>query len=108
VQAEDQVYSATIIGNVEECRTEAEISDGEGAVSAVVYEASDGWHTDILVERLDRASAEFQTAVENAEESLSHYVNRRGENPPENATLGGIFALAHDEGRRYGAGHQHE
>ena len=70
------MYSVTITGNVEECRTEAEIIDGEGAVSAVVYEALDGWHTNILAERLDRASAEFQTAVENAKESLSHYVNR--------------------------------
>jgi hypothetical protein len=86
------VYSVTIIGKVEQCRTEAEIIDGEGAVSAVVYEALDGWHTNILAERLDRASAEFQTAVENAKESLSHYVNRRGENPPENATWG-AFSL---------------
>ena len=28
------MYSVTIIGNVEQCRTEAAISDGEGAVLA--------------------------------------------------------------------------
>jgi len=44
------VYSVSIIGNVEQCRAEAEISDGEGAVLAVVYETSDGCHTHILVE----------------------------------------------------------
>ena len=98
------MYSVTITGNVEECRTEAEIIDGEGAVSAVVYEALDGWHTNILAERLDRASAEFQTAVENAKESLSHYVNRRGENPPEAATRGAIslWLMLKDDGTALG------
>lgn len=35
---------------------------------------------------------DFQTAVENDKESLSHYVNRRGENPTENAPWG-TFSL---------------
>ena len=86
------MYSVTIIGNVEQCRTEAEISDSEGAALAVVYESSDGWHTDFLVERQNQAANDFQAAVENAKESLSHYVNRRGENPPKNATAG-AFSL---------------
>ena len=51
------MYSVTIIGNVEQCRTEAEISDGEGAVLAVVYETSDGWRTDTLVKHLNQATA---------------------------------------------------
>jgi hypothetical protein len=36
------VYSVTVIGNVEQCRTEAEIRDSQGAVTAIVYETSDG------------------------------------------------------------------
>jgi hypothetical protein len=53
---------------------------------------SDGWHTDILAEQLNQAATDFQTAVEHAKGSLSHYVNRRGENPPENTTWG-AFSL---------------
>jgi hypothetical protein len=87
------VYSVAILGNVEQCRTEAEISDGDGAVLAVVYETSDGWRTDILVKHLNQATDDFQTAIENAKETLSHYVNRRGENPPENATRGAFSDL---------------
>jgi predicted phosphoribosyltransferase len=98
------VYSVSIIGNVEQCRAEAEISDGEGAVLAVVYETSDGWHTHILVEQLNQAATDFQTAVENAKESLSHYVNRRGENPPENATWGvfSLWLMVKDDGTAMG------
>jgi len=98
------VYSVTIIGNVEQCRTEAELSDNEGAVLAVVYETSDGWHTDILVEQLNQTATDFQTAVENAKESLSHYVNRRGENAPENATRGAfsLWLMVKDDGTAMG------
>ena len=83
-QVKGYMYSVTILGNVEQCRTEAEISDSEGTLLAVVYQTSDGWHTDVLVEQLNQTATDFQTAVENAKESLSHYVHRRGENPTEN------------------------
>jgi hypothetical protein len=82
------LYSITIVGNVEQSRTEAEISNGEGVVLAVVYEGSDGWHTDIVAEHPGQAASDLQTVVDQAKESLSHYVNRRGENAPENATRG--------------------
>ena|SRR5579863_2919212 len=98
------MYSVTIIGNVDQCRTEAEISDGKGAVLAVVYETSDGWHTDMLVEQLNQGSTDFQAAIEHAKESLSHYVNRRGENPPENATPGvfSLWLMVKDDGTAMG------
>jgi hypothetical protein len=98
------MYSVTILGNVEQCRTEAEISDSEGAVLAVVYETSDGWHMDILRERLNQAAVDFQTAVENAKENLSHYVNRRGENPPGNASRGAfsLWLMVKDDGTAMG------
>jgi hypothetical protein len=102
------VYSVTIIGNVEQCRTEVEIRDSQGAVTAIVYETSDGWHTDVLVEQLNQAATDFQTAVENAKESVSHYLNRRGENPPENATRGAcsLWLMAKDDGRANGREHE--
>jgi hypothetical protein len=98
------VYSVTITGNVEHCRAEAEITDSHGAVFAVVYETSDGWHTDILVTQGNQAATDFQTAVEDAKESLSHYVNRRGENPPENATWGAfsLWLMVRDDGTAMG------
>lgn len=98
------MYSVTILGNVEQCRTEAEISNSEGTVLAVVYEASDGWHTDILGERLNQAAVDFQTAVENAKENLSHYVNRRGEHPTENASRGALslWLMVKDDGTAMG------
>lgn len=89
---------------MEQRRTEAEITDSQGIVLAVVYEASDGWHTDTLVEQLNQAATDFQNAVENAKESLSHYVNRRGENPPENATRGAfsLWLMVKDDGTAMG------
>ena len=98
------MYSVTIIGNVEHRRTEAELSDGEGAVLAVVYETLDGWQTDIFVEPLNQATTDFQSAVENAKESLSHYVNRRGKNAPENATMGAfsLWLMVKDDGTEMG------
>jgi hypothetical protein len=97
------VYSVVIIGNVEQCRTEAEISDGEGTLLSVVYETSNGWHTDHLVEHVNRAP-DFQTALEHAKEKLSHYVNRRGENPPEAGTRGAIslWLMLKDDGTALG------
>jgi hypothetical protein len=80
------VYSVTIIGNAEKCKTEAEITDSQGAELAVVYETLDGWHTDIFVEQLNQSATDFQTTAENAKESLTHYLNRRAEKPPENAS----------------------
>ena len=96
--------SITIVGNVERCRTEAEISDDEGEVLAVVYETSDGWHTDIMVEQPNLAATDFQIAVANAKAGLSHYVNRRGENPPENATQGAfsLWLMVKDDGTAMG------
>jgi hypothetical protein len=94
------MYFVNIIGNVEKCRTEAEIADSEGLVLAVVYEASDGWHTDVLDDHLDQADTDFKNTVDLAIERLSHYVNRRGENAPENATRGAfsLWLMVKDDG----------
>jgi hypothetical protein len=98
------MYSVTIVGNVEQCRTEAEISDGERAIVAVVYEASDGWHTDILEERQNQASNDFKTIIDTAKKNLSHYVNRRGEHAPENLSRGAfsLWLMTKDDGTSMG------
>ncbi len=98
------MYSLTIVGNVERRRTEAEISDGTGAIVAVAYEQSDGWHTNVLEENLNQADTDFKTTVDIAIEGLSHYVNRRGENAPENATRGAfsLWLMVKDDGTAMG------
>jgi hypothetical protein len=98
------MYSVTIVGNVEQCRTEAEISDEEGVIVAVVYEAADGWHTDVLVEQKKQATSHFKTIIDSAKENLSHYVNRRGENAPENVTRGAfsLWLMVKDDGTAMG------
>ena len=82
------MHSITIAGNLESCRTEAEISDATAAVVAVVYEGLDGWHTVARDEHLNQIDADFKSTVGVAMEMLSHYVNRRGENAPDNPTRG--------------------
>lgn len=94
------MYSVTIVGNVERRRTEAEISDGEGVVVAVVYEASDGWHRELIGEHRNQATSDLKTIVDDAKESLSHYVNRLGENAPKNVSVGAfsLWLMIKDDG----------
>lgn len=97
------VYSVTVLGNVEECRTEAEVSRGEQLV-AVVYESSDGWHTEIIADQLTLPRGDFEEAVNTARQTLSHYVNRRGVNPPQDTTRGtfALWLMTKDDGTAMG------
>jgi hypothetical protein len=98
------MFSNTILGNVGECRTECEISDNAGAAIAVVYETHQGWCVDILRELRDEESASFNASVEAAKQSLSHYVNRRGSNPPVETTMAGLslWLMQKDDGTALG------
>jgi hypothetical protein len=49
------------------------LADSEGLVLAVVYEASDGWHTDVLDDHLNQADTDFKNTVDLAIERLSHW-----------------------------------
>src|SRR5882762_3289378 len=73
------MFETIIVGNVDTCRTEAQIADETGNRVAVVYEDSNGWHTEILDDRIEQTSPSFNALLENAKEVLSHYVNRRGD-----------------------------
>ena len=84
-------YAVTVLGNIEECRTEAEVSR-DGQLAAVVYEKAGGWHTEIIATHLTQPQSDFDAAVNAAREALSHYINRLGTNPPQNMTRG-AFAL---------------
>jgi hypothetical protein len=97
------VYSVTILGNLEECRTEAEVSR-DGHLAAVVYEKPDGWHTEIIASQLTQPQVEFDAAVNAARETLSHYINRLGTNPPQNMTRGAfaLWLMIKDDGTAMG------
>jgi hypothetical protein len=99
------MFETIIAGNVDACRTEAEIADESGNRVAIVYEDSDGWHTEVLDHRIEQGSASFNALVDNAKEVLSHYVNRRGDNAPSQLTTAGALALwlmAKDDGTAMG------
>jgi hypothetical protein len=98
------MYSVTIVGNAEQCRTEAEISNRDGMVIAVVYEASDGWHTEISHEPTNQNAADFEAIVETTKEKLSHYVNRKGANVPTNMTIVSLslWLMIKDDGTAMG------
>ena len=60
------------------------------ATVAIVYEAHDGWHVDILKGVGAEELNDFDATVAEARQRLSHYVNRLGSNPPEGSTVGGL------------------
>lgn len=85
-----QSYSVTIAGNVERCRTEAEIHDETGGMIGVVYEDAAGWHTEVFNEKVANRAAELDAVFTRAIQMLSHYVNRQGNNPPRGFTVGAL------------------
>ncbi len=94
------MFSRTMLGNVDECRTECEISNEAAVTVAVVYEGPDGWHVNILRPLRDEELEAFNAAEEDAKQSLSHYVNRMGSGPPENITVGtlSLWLMQKDDG----------
>jgi len=94
------MFSISVLGNVDECRTECEISDDTGAAVAIVYETHDGWNIDVLMEPKHAHLAAFDDSIEAAKQSLSHYVNRVGSNPPQEATASGLslWLMQKDDG----------
>ncbi|HMI51246.1 MAG TPA: hypothetical protein VK525_07030 [Candidatus Saccharimonadales bacterium] len=87
------MFETVIAGNPDTCRTEAEIADESRNRVAVVYEDSDGWHTQVLDDRVEQASSSFNALIENAKEVLSHYVNRRGDKVPTQLKTRGQLSL---------------
>ncbi len=88
------MFETTIAANPDACRTEAEIADESGNRVAIVYEDSEGWHTEICDDRIEPSSTSFKAV-------LSHYVNRRGNNLPSGLMTVGALALwlmAKDDG----------
>jgi hypothetical protein len=94
------MFSKTILGNVDACRTECEISDETATTVAVVYESHQGWQANVLRPLKNEEVAAFNASIEAAKQSLSRYVNRMGNNPPEETTAGALslWLMQKDDG----------
>jgi hypothetical protein len=97
------MFFTTICSNVDDCRTECEISDDTATV-AVVYEDHDGWHIETFRDLRSEERKDFDASVAAAKQNLSRYVNRMGGNVPEGSTVGGIslWLMEKDDGSALG------
>ncbi|MBX3398012.1 MAG: hypothetical protein KF873_04675 [Gemmataceae bacterium] len=84
-----EAFQIQVAGVVDDGFTSAEVSYSDETV-AVVYERADGWRTDLFHSPRGLPLPELLTALQSAQDRLSRYVNRRGENPPEGLTRAGM------------------
>ncbi len=97
------MFSTTVFTNLDERRTECEISD-DSSVVAVVYEERDGWHVNRLRSIGSDESQAFDVSIAEAKERLSHYVNRFGDDVPDGLTRGDLsrWLMEKDDGTAMG------
>jgi hypothetical protein len=98
------MYVTTIVTNLDVGRAEAEIADESGNLAMIVYEHHDGWHVEVFNDSMAQATDEFRELHEGPKGALSHYVNRRGNNPPEGLTAGALslWLMEKDDGTAMG------
>lgn len=83
-------FTLQVVGNVRDCRTEAEIYfEGSENPWAVVYEEDSGWKSDVIGDQAPD-NAPTEEAVVTAIKCLSHYPNRRGADAPEGLSAAGL------------------
>ena len=88
-------FRINFLGNVSDCRTEAEVSlrhspSNTDPLCAVVYENESGPVVEWFGGAGESKSPALTAAVEDAKLGLLKYVNRRGLNPPEGLTRAGL------------------
>jgi hypothetical protein len=88
-------FKIDFLGNVSDCRTEAEVSlrhspSNTDPLCAVVYENDSGPVVEWFGDAGKSKSPALTAAVEDAKSGLLKYVNRRGLNPPEGLTRAGL------------------
>jgi hypothetical protein len=88
-------FSISYLGNVTDCRTEAEVSlrhapADTDPLCAVVYDSDSGAIVEWFGAAKDSKSPALTTAVEDAKLGLLAYTNRRGSNPPAGLTRAGL------------------
>ncbi len=93
-------FRITILGNVDESRTEAEVyllPDSDGP-ALVLYESADGWRVDPLEGAVALPLDVMVTALAAARKRLERYVNRRGDNRPVGLTGPGLSLWLMEQG----------
>jgi len=88
-------FRINFLGNVSDCRTEAEVSlrhspSNTDPLCAVVYENESGPVVEWFGGAGESKSTGLAAAVEDAKLGLLSYVNRRGLSPPEGLTRAGL------------------
>ncbi len=97
-------FNRDVFGNIEAPRTEVEISK-DGEFLAIVFESEAGWRTECLgAAAKDPNIPGLSAQIAEARESLSHYINRRGLNPPEGLSPEGLafWLMEKDDGTSMG------
>ena len=75
----------TLISNLEECRLEAELSDTDGSVVAILFENGSGWHPERLTSDRTVIPTKF---LQDVKANMQRYVNRTGFQAPHGLTRG--------------------
>ena len=89
-------FEVAYLGNVNNCRTEAEIMDslaasGSDPTCAIVHDSGGGMKVEYLPQGQElQADPAFSEALNNAWNGLLRYVNRCGDNPPPGLTAAGL------------------
>jgi hypothetical protein len=88
-------FNVTFLGNVTDCRTEAEVSlshapEDTDPLCALVYESESGAVVEWFGVAKESKSPALTAAVEDAKLGLLAYINRRGMNQPEGLTRAGL------------------
>ena len=104
-------FKVEFLGNVGNCRTEAEIVDslppfGADPTCAVVYDSGDGIRVEYFAGEPDlRSDPAFNKALNDARSGLLRYVNRRGDSPPPGLTAAGLslWLMEKDDGTAMGS-----
>ena len=102
-------FKINFLGNVSDCRTEAEVSlrhspSNTDPLCALVYEGESGHVVEWFGSAGESKSPGLTAAVEDAKLGLLNYVNRRGLNPPEGLTRAGLslWLLEKEDGTAMG------
>jgi hypothetical protein len=95
------MYEQTVVGNVDSCRLETEISDSEGNVIGIVFEDEMGWHVEPTAAT---NSAIPNPVLESVKANMSRYVNRTGQGAPDGTTRGeqSLWLMLKDDGTAMG------
>ena len=91
----------TFVSNLEACRLDAELSDSDGTIVAILFENGSGWHLERLTSDRTILPKKF---VQKVKTDIQRYVNRTGFQAPRGLTKGelSLWLLLKDDGTAMG------